>query len=80
MPLNEGVIMAYFYDRQPDYQDKGDECARAVEPLFVAMAKALEADGWTAGEVATALLLLAKNNIMKRIARADDGAIRSHRL
>ena len=63
--------MSYFQSRAADCQDRGDDCAHSIAPTFEAVAKAAEADGWTADEVAAALLALAKDHILKRIANLD---------
>ena len=58
-----------------DSEDRGSDCASAIAPAFEACIKAAEAEGWTADEVAAALLSLAKDNILKRIASLDTGRL-----
>jgi hypothetical protein len=75
-----GMMMSYFQKHAADCQDRGDDCANAVTPAFEACAKAAEAEGWSPDEVAAALLSLAKERILKRMASVDTKRLISNRL
>jgi len=56
------------------------DCQMAMEDAFQQLAEAAEAVGWTADEVALALVELAGNHVLARMANAEtSAAIGAHR-
>jgi len=54
---------------QPNFNgDRNHDCEHHLEAAFTDLAMRAEAAGWSEGEVAAALLDLAKNHIMRLIA------------
>lgn len=56
--------------RSPLHPDRDSDCRDALEPAFQALGKRAEELGWSAGEVARALLALSTALIKARIGRA----------
>lgn len=63
--------MSYFQNCITDSPDRGADCATSIAPAFKSLAEMAESQGWTSEEVATALLSLSKDHIIKLIASSD---------
>ena len=57
-----------------DHPDRHLSCQEAIEPAFQAMAEMAERSGWSATEIAAALVDLADNHMLALAANAETQA------